>query len=242
MESPLFFAPDLSETDSGYVLDENASRHCILSLRKKSGDAILLTNGKGMRFMAAISDADSRRCGVRILSAEKIKASPYPFPSMAIPIAGNLARFEWFLEKAVEIGVSAIHPLITERSRKGSYKEARSRQIMISAMLQSRQFELPILEPMQKMEEFIQDSRDGLLFIAHCMAGEKQYLFRSMAGTDKATILIGPEGDFTSGELEAAIIHGFIPVSLGNTRLRMETAAIAALVMVHAGYLDTLHT
>ncbi|HUX84110.1 MAG TPA: RsmE family RNA methyltransferase, partial [Chitinophagaceae bacterium] len=173
MELPLFYAPGIQETSGQYALDENASRHCLHSLRKKTGDEVLLTDGNGKKFRGSISGITAGRCTVELICTELVHLPAYPYPSIAIPIPGNNSRWEWLVEKAVEIGISGIHPLKTGRSLKANLKETRIRQIMVSAMIQSRQYILPQLNPVQAFGDFISRDREGPGFIAHCMEGNR---------------------------------------------------------------------
>lgn len=234
MELPLFYTPDIKNNELEYALDENASRHCIRSLRKRSGDPILLTDGKGQRLSAVLVDTHRKQCQVRILSRENRPAASFPLPSLAVSIPKNASRFEWLLEKAVEIGISEIIPLQAGRSQKPEGKAARFRQILISAMLQSEQYYLPVLHELTSLNEVVKFTGWEQRFIAHCMGGEKEYLQNCVVPGKSTLILIGPEGDFAPQEIELALENEFIPVSLGSTRLRTETAGVAALLMVCA--------
>ncbi|HVB02079.1 MAG TPA: RsmE family RNA methyltransferase [Chitinophagaceae bacterium] len=234
MEFPLFYAPQIGEKDTEFILDEANSRHCIQVLRKTSGDEVQLTNGCGLLFRAAITGPDRRACRMNLLSCDKINGNPYPLPAVAIGVPRHSPRLEWFLEKAVEVGVSEIFLLASARTFSSAPKTGRFTQIMISAMLQSRQVYLPILHPPVVIQELLHYSGWDQRFIAHCGEGDRIYLPALVKPGMRTLVLIGPEGDFTPAELELGKSMGLLPVSLGATRLRTETAALAALLMVHS--------
>jgi 16S rRNA (uracil1498-N3)-methyltransferase len=231
MSLPFFFVNDLNERR--IVLDEDTSKHVISVLRKEIGGEILLTDGRGKKARATIVDDNRKKCLVEIsvIEEEKQKQSRL---AIGISLIKNLSRFEWFLEKATEIGVNEIIPLICDRTEKEKFRHDRLQQILISAMLQSQQTWLPVLYdpvPFKKTVELSFDQK----FIAHCLPGEKNSLKFSVPAPASSLILIGPEGDFTSAEIEMAIKNNFQAVSLGTTRLRTETAGIAAAVLLGLG-------
>ena len=240
MTLPIFFCGHIAENETEIFLDEPTSKHIIQVLRMKTGEPFQLTDGKGSLFTVEIKDDNRKKCGVTIIEKSEIQ-HPKSKISIAISPVKNNSRFEWFLEKATEIGVNQIVPLICERTEKQHFKWERMNSILISAMLQSQQAWLPVLKEPVKMEAYVKSVKEekGLLkFIAHC-EDEKDKLQLSTLLINQSTnqpvnqlILIGPEGDFTVGEIASAISNDFIPVALGNTRLRTETAGIVAATLM----------
>lgn len=231
MELPVFYAKELIPGSVSYTMDEPTSKYCIQVLRRQKGDTVLLADGKGRRYEAAITDDHRKKCVTEIRGVEEM---PRPEPRIRIAIAftKNAARMEWFLEKAVEIGVQEIIPLVTMRTEKEKLKAERLENILVSAMLQSRQWFLPALAEPTPLETLMSATEQR--FIAHCLPGEKPHLLSVMQAAKDSLLLIGPEGDFTSQEVELALQYGFTPVSLGNTRLRTETAGMVGCALMAA--------
>lgn len=227
MALPYFFVDDLQEKT--IRLDEDTSKHAIGVLRMERGEEILLTDGKGSKARAAIVDDNRKRCVVEIISVEKEEAQQ-PQVIVAISIVKNASRFEWFLEKATEIGVREIIPLLCERTEKEKFRYDRMQGILVSAMLQSQQTWLPVLRQPTAFSDVIKSSQQQK-FIAHCLPDQKQQL-AAVSLHQSSIILIGPEGDFTPAEISAALEKKFLPVALGNTRLRTETAGIVAATLL----------
>lgn len=232
MNLPYFFNDTLNASSQVLVLDEATSKHIVQVLRMQNGEQLQLTNGKGDLFTAEITDNNRKRCTVSIL-----QTSSYQPPSTKISIAispvKNNTRFEWFLEKATEIGVTEIIPLVCTRTEKSAFKFDRMNSILVSAMLQSQQCWLPVLHEPTKFNAVVSSSAHQQKFIAHCIDADK----RSLADLNNAAlssklILIGPEGDFTPEEIEQALQNNFNAVTLGDTRLRTETAGIVAAVLL----------
>lgn len=229
MSLPFFFVNNLN--DSKIVLDEDTSKHMINVLRMQKGEEVLLTDGKGKKAKATIVDDNRKKCVVEISLIEKEGERKNKI-AIAISLIKNSSRFEWFLEKATEIGVSEIIPLICERTEKEKFRFDRMQNILISAMLQSQQCRLPILHQPTEFEKAIHLSFEQK-FIAHCEESNKQTLSSQHLNLSSSQlILIGPEGDFTHEEIESALKNSFIPVSLGHTRLRTETAGIVAATLL----------
>ncbi len=230
MSLPFFYIENLSGTI--ITLDEPTSKHMIGVLRMQKGEAVLLTDGKGSKASAIITDDNRKRCTVQIQSIEKMEQTS-PKISIAISIIKNASRFEWFLEKATEIGVMEIIPLLCERTEKSTFRHERMQQILASAMLQSQQSWLPVLHQPTAFAEVVKFSGEEQKFIAHCLPEQKMSLTNKLItqSTDQL-ILIGPEGDFTEEEIQLAIENNFVPVALGNTRLRTETAGIVAAALL----------
>ena len=235
MSLPFFYIEQIDPQSSLITLNEETSKHVVQVLRMKAGEQLHLTDGKGNLILAEINDAHKRNCVVKTKAAS-FKPQAAKRVSIAISLVKNASRFEWFLEKATEIGVQEIIPLICERTERQHFRYDRMKGILVSAMLQSQQTWLPVLHELVKFEEYIRKTgaKDGAYkFIAHCEEGSKQSIKQMMeAGASMYTILIGPEGDFTSTEIQQAIENNFIPVTLGETRLRTETAGITAAVLL----------
>ena len=229
MSMPFFFVPHLGEKK--ILMDEDASKHMIYVLRKKKGDEVLLTDGKGKKARAHITDDNRKKV---VLEVDSITADPGKFPKITVGISliKNTSRFEWFLEKATEIGVSEIIPLICERTEKEKFRYERMQNIVLSAMLQSQQSWMPVLHEPKEFESVVSNNDHEKKYIAHCMDGEKTQLNKQVLNAGSSIILIGPEGDFSEGEIENALKHQWIPVNLGNTRLRTETAGMVASVLL----------
>lgn len=228
----LFYNPKLDQSASQFVFSVEESKHLVKVLRKKEGDLVNITNGKGYLFEAKIIIADVKKCTAEIIDTDKKHQKMHWFHLVVAPTKMN-DRFEWFLEKATEIGVNEITPIICDNSERKIIKVERMEKVILSAMKQSLQAFLPKLNAPVTYKEFITNQHKGLLFIAHCADGEKLDLKRRVAPDKDVTILIGPEGDFSKKEIKLAYESGFLPVSLGDNRLRTETAAIVACTMVN---------
>lgn len=231
MQLPFFYTGHFDPSEKLIVLDENNSRHVVQALRMQPGDELHLTDGNGHLLTAQITEAHKKNCAVEVISTTFTEATG-PQVTIAISLLKNSSRFEWFLEKATEIGVSNIVPLICARTEKQRTRHDRLKNILISAMLQSRQTWLPKLQEPVLFDTLIQNTvfqTAGPRYIAHCIDGEKQTL---KVAERPSIILIGPEGDFTPGEIDAALQNQYQPVTLGNTRLRTETAGVVAATLL----------
>jgi 16S rRNA (uracil1498-N3)-methyltransferase len=228
----LFYNPNLDNSAAQFTLSPEESKHIIKVLRKKEGDILHITNGKGYLFEAKIMVADPKKCMAQIIDTDKKHRKMYWFHLVVAPTKMN-DRFEWLLEKATEIGVNEITPIICENSERKVIKKERMEKVLLSAMKQSLQTYLPKLNDAITYDEFIAKNQEGLLFIAHCEDEEKVDLKRRVAADKDITVLIGPEGDFSKNEIKQAYEKGFLPVSLGENRLRTETAAIVACATVN---------
>jgi len=232
MALPFFYKEDLVVSSTDVVLDEATSKHVVQVLRMQPGQMLQLTNGKGDLFTAAITDNNRKKCVVQVVEKFNIQKSTVKI-SIAISLLKNNTRFEWFLEKATEIGVTEIIPLLCSRTEKTAFKFDRMKSILVSALLQSQQCWLPVLHQPTKFDELVQSSAHQQKFIAHCMQEVKQSLSQANnASLSSKIILIGPEGDFTAEEVALAQQHHFSPVSLGETRLRTETAGMVAACLL----------
>lgn len=223
----LFYNPEIQPGSTTFIFDKEESRHIVKVLRKKEGDIIHITNGLGFLFTSEIIFANEKKCEVKINSEEFHEPAPYSLHLAVAPTKMN-DRYEWFLEKATEIGVSEITPIICEHSERINFKADRFEKILQTAMKQSLQFYLPKLNEPVAYNSFVEAHQEGQLFIAHCEETEKRLLKNAIESKKQVTILIGPEGDFSTKEITLALQQNYIPVSLGNTRLRTETAAIVA--------------
>ncbi|MEZ0183218.1 16S rRNA (uracil(1498)-N(3))-methyltransferase [Flavobacterium oncorhynchi] len=223
----LFYNPDIDETTKSFSFDKEESKHIIKVLRKKDSDILHVTNGSGLLFETEITLASDNKCIVEVLS---IKKSPEPKFRLHLAVAPTKMndRFEWFLEKATEIGIQEITPIICDRSERKVINLERFEKIILSAMKQSNETFLPKLNDAVSFKEFLKQKNKGLQFIAHCEETDKKSLKDALKPNEDVTLLIGPEGDFSDKEIALAIENNFQPVTLGNTRLRTETAAVVA--------------
>jgi 16S rRNA (uracil1498-N3)-methyltransferase len=232
MELPIFYTQTTGDAHTLITLDEDNSKHIIQVLRMKVGEQLLLTDGKGNLFTSVITEAHKKKTVVKIQEI-KHKAQHARKISVAVSLLKNTNRFEWFLEKATELGVTEIIPLICERTEKLNFRYDRMQHILVSAMLQSQQVWLPELQEPTKLEKIINESRYAQKFIAHCADDAKVDLAEAInSATNSQIILIGPEGDFTKDEIELAKKNHFVAVTLGETRLRTETAGIVAATLL----------
>lgn len=223
----LFYNPNITESTETFSFDKEESKHIIKVLRKKDTDILFVTNGLGFLFKTEITLASDSKCTVKILSFEKAAASKFHLHLAVAPTKMN-DRYEWFLEKATEIGIHEITPIICDHSERKVINNERFDKILLAAMKQSNELYLPKLNDAITFKEFIKLEREGLKLIAHCEETDKKTLKSVLKPNEDITLLIGPEGDFSEKEIALALENSFIPVSLGNTRLRTETAAIVA--------------
>ena len=223
----LFYNSNINENTSQFTFTKDESKHIAKVLRKKTGDTLFITNGKGWLFKAQIEVADLKNCMVSIVSKTFQESKPYQVHLAVAPTKMN-DRYEWFLEKATEIGIDSITPIICDHSERKVIKLERFEKIVQSAMKQSLHYYLPKLNEAISYTDFIKQNHQGQLFIAHCEDTKKQSLKSQLKSKTDVTILIGPEGDFSVKEIAMALEHQFIPVTLGETRLRTETAAVVA--------------
>lgn len=221
----LFYAPNLT---SELILPEEESLHAVKVLRLKIGDPIIVVDGVGNYHKAIITDSHPKHCGFEIIETiHEYGKLPYNL-HIAIAPTKNIERLEWFIEKATEIGISEITPIICRYSERKVVKEERLEKIIVSAAKQSVKAYFPILNPTCTFNEFLKEHTQGSRFIAHCYEQDKKLLKNEVTNSKDLLIIIGPEGDFSLEEIQNAINQGFIPVSLGDSRLRTETAAVVA--------------
>ena len=209
-------------------LTAEESKHAIKVLRKKEGDMLNFTDGKGNMYIGEVTIPDSKRTSVRIVKSEQKPKQHNYYLHIAIAPTKNMYRFEWFLEKSTEIGIDEITPIICNRSERKILKTERCNRILLSAMKQSLKLHLPKLNEIVTLKDFIKQDFKGAKYIAHCEDGEKNEL-KIVNKTEETLILIGPEGDFSPKEIELALQNQFKEVSLGTSRLRTETAGIVAV-------------
>ena len=224
----LFYDPIIVEASKEVVFNKEESRHIVKVLRKHEGDLLNLTNGKGYFFEARLLSTNPKQCIAQIIKLEEQPSLPYKLHLAVAPTKLN-DRYEWFLEKATEIGVTEITPIICDHSERKVIKPERYEKILQSAMKQSLKARLPILHEAIPFKEFIiRDFSEEKKFIAHCANKDKISLQSAITKETSFLILIGPEGDFSVDEITTALQNGYHAVSLGNSRLRTETAAIVA--------------
>lgn len=232
MTLPYFYITSYTIGQQEVVLDEDNSRHVVQVLRMKSGESLRLTDGKGALLTAEVIDDHKKRCRVAIRSASH-QPPPERTVTIAISPLKNASRFEWFLEKATEIGVTTVIPLLCERTERPSIRHDRLQQIAVSALLQSQQTWLPELAAPTPLDVLLRSPSIPTRYIAHCLEAPRPTTGLAGAHTAfPAVILIGPEGDFSLKEVENALAAGFIPVTLGANRLRTETAGVVAATLL----------
>jgi 16S rRNA (uracil1498-N3)-methyltransferase len=226
----IFYSQNIRENTG--ILDETESHHCIKVLRLKSGDKVWLVDGKGGFFEGIIGITDHKACTIEIeKSTFNFNKRSYHL-HIAIAPTKNIERLEWFLEKATEIGIDEITPIICQRSERKIIRHDRLEKVITSAMKQSLKAYHPLFHDLTSFTDFITKPHEGSKFIGHCIDGEKQDLIRIKPLNSRFIILIGPEGDFTDNEIKLALSKGFIPVSLGNSRLRTETAGVVGCQII----------
>jgi 16S rRNA (uracil1498-N3)-methyltransferase len=234
MELPYFFQPE-GGIGQKVLLDETNTRHALQVLRMQPGNSMQLTNGLGTLWTGVIEEAAKKKCVVNITGEVFHPRVQVRKSAMAISPVKNASRFEWFLEKATELGIAEIFPLICHRTERTHMRADRLQQICISAMLQSRQVWLPVLHDAMPLAVFLKEK--GVAYhhrwVAHCESYEKHLLAKALQpGMHDSLLLIGPEGDFTPDEIFEATNGGYIGVSLGNTRLRTETAGVVGAALM----------
>ncbi len=233
MALPFFYTKEINTHSKQFILNEETSKHIVQVLRMQNGEQLNLTDGVGNIYLSTIADNNKKACTVEInstINTTKSKADKI----IAISILKNASRFEWFLEKATEIGITKIIPLICDRTERTHFRHDRMNSILISAMLQSQQSWLPILsEPVGFDDLVVEQLDDCTKLIAHCEEDKKKELTSILVHQSaNQLMLIGPEGDFSKEEIALALNNDFTPVTLGSTRLRTETAGIVAATLL----------
>lgn len=236
----IFFTNNISGSIATLECDE--SKHCVKVLRHKVGDTVSFIDGKGGLYKGEISGTSGSECTIKIIESFKDYAARDYFLHMAVAPTKNLERYEWFMEKATELGLDELTPIIGEHSERKVFKPERGERIFLSATKQSLKAKLPVLNQMTSVKNFIlgSDAFEGVKLIAHCNEGDRTSIVELLekrntkeVSGNRFLILIGPEGDFSTIEVELAISHGFLPITMGDSRLRTETAALAALTAVY---------
>ena len=230
MTENLFFCPNISQNPQ---LPEQESQHCARVLRMQEGDSLTVADGKGVFYRCTLVQAHPKRAVVQINERIEVPKSWNFDLHIAFAPTKNMDRNEWFVEKATEIGIDRFIPLFCRFSERKEIKVERLEKITVSAMKQSHQARLPKIETMMSFELFVTQPFDGQKFIAHCHNTEKTPLAKMYTKGENALVLIGPEGDFSEEEVKRAVQNGFQPVSLGENRLRTETACLAAAHTIH---------
>ncbi|MGJ1438027.1 16S rRNA (uracil(1498)-N(3))-methyltransferase [Sphingobacterium multivorum] len=230
----LFFTPDLNPSLENFILSEEESKHAIRVLRMDTGDRLHLIDGRGGLYEAQIIDPHPKRTVLTILNVEEEFQRPKYHLHIAVGPTKNIDRIEWFLEKATEVGIQEITPVICEHSERKEVKLDRLNKVVVAAMKQSLKAYLPKLNPAVSFKQFLREiPTEGVQkAIAHCVDAEKKYLNQVLEPAQHYIILIGPEGDFSEEEIDLALQMGFHPISLGEARLRTETAALATCMEV----------
>jgi 16S rRNA (uracil1498-N3)-methyltransferase len=229
MPAPIFYISE-PVTQPLITLSEETSKHVVQVLRMKTADEVNLSDGNGTLYQTAIVDAHKKSCTVRVLNT-KYEERKIKEVSIGISLLKNTSRFEWFLEKATEIGVSEIIPLLCDRTEKHQFRFERMNNILISAMLQSQQYWLPKLHQPLAFDQAISSLSSEVKLIAHCENEQKKDV-KDYSNSSSTQILIGPEGDFSREEISAALRLNYHPVTLGQTRLRTETAGVVAAAIL----------
>lgn len=223
----LFYNSEIKSGDKTFTFDKEESKHIIKVLRKQEGHKIHITNGLGYLFISEIILGLEKKCEVKINEEHYFKPTNF-YTHIAVAPTKMLDRIEWFLEKATEIGIHEITPIICEHSERKIYKTDRAEKIIQSATKQSNQYYLPKINEAITLSEFLKNNHVGQKFIAHCEETDKKSFAKEIIKDNPITILIGPEGDFSTKEIHLAIENNFTAVTLGDTRLRTETAALVA--------------
>ena len=222
----VFYTPGIKKIT--YTLTEEESKHAVKVLRMEAGEEVCMIDGKGGMYFGIIDEPDHKKCVIRVIEKiEQYNRRNYRL-HVAIAPTKNIDRLEWFLEKATEIGVDEITPLLCQRSERKTIKTERLEKIILAAMKQSIKSYKPILNPLTKFKDFIDTPSNGAKIIAHCESNPKPALKTKITANSEFTILIGPEGDFSPDEIKWALDKGFEEVHLGKSRLRTETAGIVA--------------
>lgn len=222
----VFYTPDIA---TSCEMPEEEAGHCLRVLRLTVGDEVMLTDGKGSFYKAVISAATNKRCQLKVIEELPQEKGWTGWLHLAMAPTKNMDRTEWFAEKATEIGFDELTFLNSRYSERKVIKTERIEKILVSAVKQSLKASKPVLNEMMDFNKFISQEFQGQKFICHCNEGEKKLLKDVVVPGEDAVILIGPEGDFSPEEVAKAMACGFIPVSLGKSRLRTETAGLVAV-------------
>ena len=230
----LFYTASIDPSHSNFILDEEESKHAIRVLRKQVGDVLHLIDGRGGLYEVEILDAHPKRTVLQVLNVIQEYNKPSYNLHIAVAPTKNIDRIEWFLEKATEVGVSEITPIICEHSERKEVKVERLEKVVIAAMKQSLKAYIPKVNPAISLKQFFNNHKEttSTKAIAQCVEADKKYLSDVFQKGGDYLVMIGPEGDFSTQEIETALALGFHPISLGDARLRTETAALTSCVEV----------
>jgi 16S rRNA (uracil1498-N3)-methyltransferase len=226
----LFYFPDIENTGS---LSEEESYHCAKVLRLKNNDIVHVTDGKGTLFETKIIEINPKKTELEIVNRINDYGRRSYYVHIVIAPTKNIDRFEWFIEKATEIGVDEITPIVCKNSERKIIKPERFNRIVEAAMKQSYKTYHPIINELKDIKKiFLENRQEKFKYIAHCEKEDKKYLGKEIIKNSSSIIMIGPEGDFSLDEIKMAKDNGFLPVSLGESRLRTETAGVVACDIV----------
>lgn len=227
-----FYLPDIAADGT---LPEEEARHCVRVLRKQVGDEIVAVDGKGHRYRCRLTVADPRHAEAEVVDCEDVAVHWLPCIEVAVAPTKNHDRMEWMVEKLTEMGIDRITPLRCEHSERKNINAGRLEKIAVSAMKQSLKATLPRIDDLTNFDDYIAEQFDGEKFICYCDKDTPRVSILDMQYAGRPIrILIGPEGDFSPREAKFALENGYKPVSLGESRLRTETAAIVAVADAHA--------
>jgi 16S rRNA (uracil1498-N3)-methyltransferase len=229
----LFYTPEIDPKSPNYFLNEEESKHCIRVLRLEKGSEVQLIDGKGGLYAAIIQDPHPKRTILQITSVTTAFNKRNHYLHIAMAPTKNIERMEWFLEKATEIGIDEITPIICQRSERKEVKVDRLNKIITAAMKQSLKAYHPVLNESMSFKQLLSKPFEGQKFMAHCEDTEKTDLKSTLKNNSEYLILIGPEGDFSPAEIDDALLSGFKAITLGDSRLRTETAALEACFEVN---------
>ena len=227
-----FYAPNAVETDQFFEFDSAESKHIVKVLRHQAGDEIILNNGKGLIFKGHIIETSLKKCRVQLLECKQSTAKNYNI-HIAIAPTKSMDRFEWFLEKAVELGIDRISPILCDHSERRSLKMERLNRILLSGFKQSMQAYLPEIDQPLSLDDFLTQHQCEQGYYGDCLAAIEEDFFHHITPKKSTLIFIGPEGDFSTRERNLFMQHHIKSVSLGQQRLRVETAALSALSRIH---------
>jgi 16S rRNA (uracil1498-N3)-methyltransferase len=225
----LFYTPEIDFSNNIISLNKEESKHIVRVLRLKEGNEIFITDGNGNLLKVEITVANQNSCDVKVLERKSNHEKRDYYIHMAVAPTKNNDRYEWFLEKATEIGIDEITPIIGQHSERKKVKIERYQKVILAAVKQSLKAYIPKINEAIKLKDFLESDFEGDKFIAHCVEDDRKSLKSELTKNSRYLILIGPEGDFSKDEIALAINKGFTPVTLGNFRLRTETAALAAV-------------
>jgi 16S rRNA (uracil1498-N3)-methyltransferase len=232
MDAPSFHSLEIPSVGERLVLGEEGSRHAVSVLRMREGALARLVDGRGVAAMAEVRDAHKKKCTLEVIERGSLPDTRHPL-TLAVSLLKNPSRFEWMLEKVCELGVRRVVPLIVQRTERQRVRQDRLEAVALSAMLQSQQAWMTEVSTPIGLDSLISDTFEGQRLIAHCLSGTPTEDLRPTSG--ESVLLVGPEGDFTDEEVYKALAGGFRAVRLGKTRLRSETAGVAAAAVLCIG-------